>query len=205
MGCVVSACVLEGMGSCCVPVSETAWSTFALVVLFSCHGISDLSLLGVEEPLCILSEESVVLQVGFGLKQAWPGHSSPVIQLSSAPDEELCPLRHVKSYLQIIETLRSSKSLFVTAVPIYGAAAKITLKHWFIQVLPDEGLEASPRSSKAAVALTALAKWVAVDSVMRVSNWVSVHTLFAHYIHLLPAEALWEAANRSVQSALLNV
>lgn len=106
---------------------ETICISFEVLLL----NLSDLPLLGVDEPFCILSEESVVLQVDFGPKQAHQRHSSPMIQLNLAPDEELCPIRHIKAYLQTNKSLKSSRMFFVTTLPPCGAATKITLKQWF--------------------------------------------------------------------------
>lgn len=51
-------------------LKHLTWHTFALILLFSCRHISNVLLLGVDEPFCIISEESLVFQLGYGLKQA---------------------------------------------------------------------------------------------------------------------------------------
>lgn len=45
---------------------QLSWRTFSLILIFSCHRISNLSLLGVDAPFLSLNEVSVLLQVGFG-------------------------------------------------------------------------------------------------------------------------------------------
>lgn len=103
-----------------------------------------------------------MLQVGFSLKQARPGHVSPVIRLLKAPDETLCPVSHLKAYVTASEGKRSSQSLFVTMVPPQRAAAKVTLKQWFARVPKDVGIQDCPGSSRAAVASTTWPKdwWI---------------------------------------------
>lgn len=104
------------------------------------------------------SEDQVIFQCAFGLKQARPGHSSPVIRLHKAPDEELCPVQHVQAYLQRTEALHSSDALFIITVPPHGAAARVTLWQWFSSVLSGAGVDASPGSSCSAVASLGLAE-----------------------------------------------
>lgn len=114
---------------------QLSWRSFALTLIFSCHCISNISLLGVDEPFLSLREESAVLQVGFRLKQVHPGHVSPLIHFLKAPDVALCPVSHLKAYVAASAEIQSSHCLFVTMVPSHGAAAKATLKRWFAKVL----------------------------------------------------------------------
>lgn len=157
-----------------------------------------------DEPFCVISNESVVFQTGFGLKQDWPGHCFLVIRLCVAPEEELCPINHVRAYIRVTEPLRSSRSFFVTTVPPHGKAAKITLKQWFAKVLQEARVDVSPSLTRAAVASTVLSKEVVVDTFMQAADWSSACTLFSHYLRLLPSESLGEGTSQSVQSALLD-
>lgn len=111
--------------------SQLSWHIFALVWIFSCCRISDMSLLWVDDPFLALRHESATLQAGFGLKQARPGHVSPVICLIKAADETLCPVTHLRAYVAASTAIRSSRNLFVTSFTPHGAAAKAVLKRWF--------------------------------------------------------------------------
>lgn len=99
--------------------------TSALLLILSCRRISDLKLSGWGEPWCVISKNSIVLQCGFGLKQARPNHRSPLLRFSQAPDEELCSVRHVREYLVCTEQLSSSAAFFLTTVPPHRPAARI--------------------------------------------------------------------------------
>lgn len=74
--------------------TRLSWRSFALVLLFSCRRIGDLVFLGSEEPFLVSKDNSVILQLGFGLKQARPSHCSPTITLSRAADEALSSQTH---------------------------------------------------------------------------------------------------------------
>lgn len=131
---------------------------FALVLIFSCHRISDLTCLSVDPPFCVQSRDSFTLQFGPGLKQDRPHHVSPPLRLIRAPDEALCPVRHLLEYLSYTQPLRSSRSLFVTTTPPHGAAAWATLRQWFASVLTMAGISAPPGSTRAAVASAAVCR-----------------------------------------------
>lgn len=53
----------------------------AFVLMILCHQIGDWILSGLLPSLCVVSNDQVVLQCAFGLKQDRLGHASPVIQL----------------------------------------------------------------------------------------------------------------------------
>lgn len=151
----------------------------------------------------MVSEEMVVFQTGFGLKQDHPGHCSLLIWLSLAP-EELCPVKRIEAYIRLMNPLRSSRSFFVTIIPPHGKAAKITLKQWFAKILQGAGVDASPVSTHLAVASTVLAKGIAIDTVMQAADWSSARTLLSNYLCPLPSEVLGDQTEQSVQSSLLD-
>lgn len=143
-----------------------------------------------EDPFCIISDESAVLQFGPGLKQDWAGHSSPPLRIVMAPDECLCSVRHLWAYVHLSEPLRSSPALFITTTASQGAAACATLRQWFASVLSGTGVVAPPCSSHAAVACTALACGLADNSIMEAVDWASARTLYENYLRVLPDSAL---------------
>lgn len=187
-------------------LSQLSWRTFALVLIFSCRRVADLVFLGIDDPFMVMHDQSVSFQLGFGLKQSCPSHRSSMIQLSLAPEESLCPVRHIHAYMDVTAPLRSSRSLFITTTPPHGAAARGTLHQWFSRVLRGAGIEAPPGSSRTVVASTALARGLSADVVMEAADWSSARTLFANYIRLLPAGALPASSLQpvSVQEALLS-
>lgn len=73
---------------------QLSWHTFALLLVSSCRRISDQTLTGADEPFCVIADDMVTFQFRFSLKQARPGHNSPVISLFRALDEQLCLARH---------------------------------------------------------------------------------------------------------------
>lgn len=172
-----------------LPLDRLSWRTFSLVLLFSCRHIRDLVFLCIDAPFLSFSEGSVVMQLGFGLKQCRPSHRSPVIRLIQSSDERLCPVAHIRAYLSVTESIRTSRALILT-IPPHNAAARMTLRQWFARVLQGAGVRASPGSSRATVASVALVHGVPENAIMQAADWASARTLFNNNIHLLPSEVL---------------
>lgn len=114
----------------------------------------------------VMNKSKVVFQLGFGLKQSRPSCRSPVVRLLQAPDEALCPVRHIQAYIAYTAPLHSARSFFITTIPPHGAAAHITLCQWFSKVLQLAEITAPPGSSRAAVASTTLTWGVSENAVM---------------------------------------
>lgn len=153
-----------------------------------------------------ISHDSVSFQLGFGLKQSSPNHRSPSFHFSQAPDECLCPVRHLHAYLNFTSLLHSSRALFVMMTPPHGVAARVTLRQWFSRVLRGAVIQAPPGSARAAVASTDLAKGVSENTVMEAADCSSISSLYANYICLIPANASNGTSFLigSVQDALLS-
>lgn len=64
-------------------------------------------------------------------------------------------------------------------------------------------MDASPGSSRAAVASTALAWGVSLNNIMQAADWASARTMFVHYVRFLSSEVLTLSSGNSVQSAIM--
>lgn len=153
------------------------------------------------EEFFVVSDSSVVFQLRFGLKQDRPGHASPPICFALAPDETLCLVHHTCWYLELAVGIPSCSNLFVTSVPLHGAATHITLCQWFAHVLRESGVSAPPASSHSPVASCASSQGLSPNTIVAV-DWSSFRTLFQNYIHLLPASALQRAGEGTIQDVL---
>lgn len=89
------------------------------------HSLSDFTQLSTDTPFCVISDTSVSLQFGAGLKQDWLGHVSCRLCFSQAPNELLCLARHLKEYLAWTGPLHSSHAVFVTTTVPHGAAVEL--------------------------------------------------------------------------------
>lgn len=71
------------------------------------------------------------------------GHQLSPWHFLLAPDEQLCPLQHVKVHLDATCPSCLSEELFVTTVPPHGATTSITLRQWLPVVLKAAGVDAT--------------------------------------------------------------
>ena len=173
--------------------------TVTLVALESMRRISDLTLLDIGEGHMARSQDKIVFQLKFGLKQNRPGHSSPVVAFSRKQDPALCAFIHVTSYIDRVEDIRSTTTLFVTSTPPHQAAAKHTIRSWVVKVLQQAGIAQAAGSTRAAAATYAAASKVSLTSILSQGDWSRASTLFHHYIRHLPQSALQRMAQEVSQ------
>ena len=172
--------------------------TVTLVALESMRRISDLTLLDIGEGHMARSQDRIVFQLKFGLKQDRPGHSSPVIAFSRKQEPALCAFVHVTSYIDRVEGIRSSSALFVASTPPHQAAAKHTVRAWVVKVLQQAGISQAAGSTRAAAATYAAASKVSLTSILNQGDWSRASTLFDHYVRQLPQSALQRMAQGSM-------
>lgn len=169
--------------------------TLALVALASIRRIDDLTLLDISKGHMAITQTTAVFQLKFGLKQARPNHTSPVIKLLATDEEpHLCPVAHIRRYIADTAELRSSSRLFVTTTPPHGAAAKATLRTWLIKTMRGAGINDSPGSTRAAAASYAAATRLQTATILKAGDWAKARTMFKHYVRKLPHSTLQKLA-----------
>lgn len=156
--------------------------------------------MSIDDPFLSFADVSISLQVGFSLKQARPGHRSPVKHLFQPPVEALCPVRHLRVDVEATWEKRFARALLVTTIPLFGAGVKISLKHWFAKVFKDAGIADSLTSARAAVS-SFLACGIPDNTIMMAADMASACSLYSNYACLIPGGALNHLA-ASVQAAL---
>ena len=157
--------------------------------------VSDLTLLDIGQGHMAMSQSKVVFQLKFGLKQARPGHSSPVVSFSVNPDPKLCAFHHIQAYLERVEPLREGTALFVTSTLPHKPAAKHTIRSWIVKVLQMAGISQSAGSTRAAAATYAQASRVALSTILAQGDWARASTVFKHYMRSLPQASLQRLAD----------
>jgi len=168
--------------------------TVMLVALESMRRISDLCLLDISEGHMASSQNKIVFQLKFGLKQDRPNHSSPVVEFKASSVSQLCALAHLREYLDRVAPLRSSTALFVTTTPPHKQAARHTIRAWVLRVLAGAGISHAAGSTRAAAASFAAASRTPLKSILRKGDWSRANTLFRHYVRHLPHSSLQRLA-----------
>jgi len=178
-------------------LQDLSHKTLTLVALSSIRRISDLSLLSIEEGHMAQTQDRIIFQLRFGLKQARPNHTSPVVSFDRLQDSSLCVVHHLTHYMDRVAPLRTSKALFITTTHPYKQAAKHTLRTWVVKVLAGAGVNQAAGSTRAAAATYASASRVSLTTILQKGDWASASTLFSHYVRQLPQDSLQRLAEET--------
>ena len=182
--------------------------TLGLIALLSVKRFSDLTLLDVRPQFCCVSRRKVILQPKFGAKQERQGHATPLITLLAVHNKALCPVSHIREYIDRTANIRQDSSFFCITVPPHLAASKNTLRTWMVQLLAEAGIEAPAGSTRAAAATIAHAARVPLPAILRCGDWSSAVNLYKHYTRQIPAEvitALLRQNSNPVQDAVMRL
>ena len=139
-----------------------------------------------------LTDTKCVFQINVPLKTTRPGrHTSALEFCEYTPSDDLCIVKHLKSYLNLTSTLRSDcDQLLITYNKPHRAASSATIGRWIKTVMTKSGIDAQQfgaHSTRAASA--AFSNKVSVDTILSAAGWSNVQT-FARYYNkpLLPQE-----------------
>ena len=96
-----------------------------------------------------------------------------------------------------------SDVLLLTCVSPFRVAARATVARWLLNILKEAGTGDTAGSTRAAAATWAMARDVSMETIMTAADWTCARTMRAHYLRLLPREALGEACYYQLTIALL--
>ena len=175
-------------------MSQLARRTLTLIALASVKHVSDLSLLDTSPGHMALGPSRVVFQLKFGSKQDRPQHKPPMVTLDKVLDPYLCPVEHVRHYLNRTQDIRSSPRLFITLTPPHGKASLASLRTWLLRTLKEAGIAHPAGSTRAAAASFAVAHRISIGTILACGDWAKASTMFSHYIRQVPASVLHAVA-----------
>ena len=93
-----------------------------------------------------------------------------IVLESYVTDVALCPVAHLRHYVQKTQTLRSSDQLFVTTVEPYRPASKQTVASWIRTVIRQSGQEGSAGSTRSASTSKAAHAGARLEEVLAAAN-----------------------------------
>ena len=119
-----------------------------LVALASCKRPGSLTLLSVKEDFCRLSAEQIVFQpISLEKTENMLHTAKPLVIDSFDQDLTLCPVFHLKAYMDRVKLIRTTDKLFVILKAPYSAAA--TIARWLADIITLSGQEGSGGSTRA--------------------------------------------------------
>ena len=179
-----------------------------LLAIASARRVSDLMLLRTDVESLQQTPGKWVFLLAFGAKQERPNHSvQPLVFSRNGENANIYPVSHLSAYMKITESDRkalSSNVLLLTCIAPFKTAARFTVARWLMLVLRDAGAGDTAGSTRAAAATWAMACGVNVNTIMQAADWTSARTMCAHYLRLLPTEALVTTSTNTVQNANIN-
>jgi hypothetical protein len=119
------------------------------------------------------------------LKQTKPGVHVKPLELEAFPSEEkLCVVSHLQKYLEVTESLRQGKELFVSFVKPHSSVSRDTISRWIKTVLELAGVDVtrfSAHSTRGASTSAAFSRNVAIDTILSTAGWASQSTFCKFY------------------------
>ena len=123
------------------------------------------------------------------LKNSRPGfNTSPMIFRAFPFFSSLCPVRVLRSYLDVRNPLADTSALFITTIKsngIYRAAKPDTIARWIKDTLVLSGVDSgrySAHSCRSASTSAAFFRGISLSTIVRSASWSNVTTFKKHYL-----------------------
>ena len=188
-------------------IARLTWKTATLVALLAAQRCGDLTLFRRDQAYLRISTTAAVLQPQWGAKKDRFGHQKGAIILRKELDERLCPVAHIKEYIQRIQPDQGQPpALFVTTTDPHRPAASGTIRRWVVNALREAGVQDSAGSTRAAAATYALVTNTSIKRIMEAADWSTARVMYNHYTRQLPPEALQRIVDQTqdVQRAVMS-
>ena len=140
----------------------------------------------------VLSSSRAVFQLRFGSKQARPSHTPPLVTVDPVSDPVLCPVDHIRHYLQ--EHLY--KNIF-SPLHYYDPTAQTSILCCSLSMAAQNtrgDISYPAGSTRTAAASFALAHRVSIPTILSCGDWAKAKTVMAHYIRRVPGSGLQAVA-----------
>lgn len=157
------------------------------ILLLLCSGrrVHDLTLLAVDEDHCTILEDTIVFWPKFGSKTDKSDVRQSGWRLTCNADQPaIDPVYWVKRVIELSASRRSqckSDHLFITACGAPKPASRAVIAGWVKRLLEEAGIQASPGSTRSAVASKSWVSNCPLDDILARGNWRSQDTFKRYY------------------------
>lgn len=163
--------------------------TATVLLLATGRRVHDLTLLRVSDDSYFDNGHNIFLIPSFGSKTDSHTHRQSAWMLSKHDNENICPVKLVRTYIDRISARRSESnndnSLFITVCGTAKAASRTVIGNWVRSVLHDSGIDATPGSCRSAVASLRWLEDQPIEDILSKGNWKSSNTFFNHYCRMI--------------------
>ena len=127
---------------------------------------------------------------GTTLKTTRPGHHLKRVEfLASQPDQNLCVVTHLQTYIDRTSSLRGdADQLLIGYQKPHKPVLTNTISRWIKTVLTNAGIDPGvykAHSTRAAVASAAHKKQVPIDTILSAAGWSNMNTFAQFYSKIL--------------------
>lgn len=162
-------------------------STRAAILLLLCSGrrVHDLTLLLIDDGSCIFSDDSVIFWPKYGSKTDTTVNRQSGWRIFRNKDcQGIDPLFWIKRVITLSQSRRASakvNNLFITTCGQPKAASRTNIAGWVKKMLLQAGINASPGSTRPAVASKSWVQNCQLDDILARGNWRSENTFLKYY------------------------
>jgi len=158
-----------------------------LLALASSQRVSTLHSLKLSDVMFADTGTDLTITISELQKQSRPGYHLPPLQFSIFEPQELCIVRTLKQYIEIIEPLRVINplltSLFVTHGKPYRNASKDTISRWIKDSIHKAGVPScfTAHSTRAASVSSMMGRGIDISSILKKAGWSNQNVLHKFY------------------------
>lgn len=178
---------------------EVSRRTAIILLMASGRRVQDLTLLRMATESFIDNKESIILIPAFGAKTDTSTHQQSGWKLSASENININPLFWLRKLIELSEPRRANlKELFITTTGEVKPASRAIIGGWIKSVLRDAKVEATPGSTRAAVASLNWLENYPIQDILSRGNWLSEQTFKKFYQRELPRRNYSQASLSSL-------
>ncbi|XP_052758021.1 uncharacterized protein LOC128202292 [Galleria mellonella] len=166
-------------------IFQVSRHTAILLLLCSGRRIHDLTLLRIDPPYCVKSDDNIIFWPQFGSKTDSSTYRQSGWKLLLNPDNRnLNPLFWIERTISLLKERRDatkSFNLFITIRGVAKPASRTVIAGWIRTLLKEADIAATPGSVRSAVASKSWLENHSVEDILARGNWQSVNTFQQFY------------------------
>lgn len=163
---------------------EVSCRTAILLLLSSGRRVHDLTLLNIAEGNILDEGTSIVLHPSFGSKTDTLKHQQSSWRLLEPKERNINPVFWIRKLIELSSDRRSGQNLYNLFISTRGqvkAATRTIIGGWVKNTLKLAGVEATPGSTRSAVASLNWLENYPIDNILERGNWKNENTFRKYY------------------------
>ncbi|XP_063985926.1 uncharacterized protein LOC135167020 [Diachasmimorpha longicaudata] len=160
-----------------------------LLLLASGRRIHDLTLLSIDPDFYTVEDDKIIFWPKFGSKTDSTNYRQSGWQISRSEDRSFNLVEWIKILVSLSEERRRARkeltALFITTRGVVKAASRSIIAGWIGTALSEAGIQASPGSTRSAVASHNFQSTRNMEEVLQRCNWKGPDNFIKHYYKII--------------------